>query len=74
MSNEFDPLSGYDPEDIPVEDILAVSVSDQRKQELLEAIVEQMGSAQSVKEVLAVLSNVGQLAIKVGLNAAKGMA
>ena len=71
MSNEmdFDPLKGYNPADINVEDIKAVNISREQVDVLLASIETEIRSAGTVNEVLAVLSNVGQMTIKLGVQA-----
>lgn len=70
MSNDnldFDPLKGYDPAEIKLDDIKAVKMSDEMMARLMDEINDSISTAGTVNEVLAVLSNVGQFAIKLGV-------
>jgi hypothetical protein len=65
--SEVDPLEGFVPSDINVEDVKVVALTDEQLVELSKKIDESLKSALSVKDVLGVLSAVGKIAMQMGV-------
>jgi predicted component of type VI protein secretion system len=67
MSLDFDPLADYSPEDIDVSKIKEISLSAEQVAELKSKIDASISTAGTIKEVLAVLTDVGKFAIQIGV-------
>ena len=65
--DKFNPLEGYEPEDIETEDIKAVSLTEEQTKELVKGIEDSMKAAATVGEALSVLTKIGKLAMQMGL-------
>ena len=62
----FDPLD-YSPQDINLSDIENLEIPQEDIDEIMDKIDEDMSNAQTVKEVLHVLKDVGSFVLQVGL-------
>ena len=65
MSEEFDPLD-YEPQDIDISDVENLEIPQEKIDEIMDKIDDSMSNAQTVKEVLAVLKEVGSFVVRVG--------
>jgi len=74
MSDEiiFDPLKGYDPQDIDVSEIKELGFTDEMVDQLLAQIRKDLSGVIKVKDVLKTLVPIGKLVIKIAADSASG--